>query len=158
MPVPPMLTALVQSGILGIEGKEFARLDRCPFCGGIVTGYDMKERRFAILQEEEGTRPVSVRVRRFSCRECGRISPARAPFYPDTRLGSPVVDLCVVLSREMPATRVARVMGDLSLVVDRGTVRNYSHRDFGEIPVTEFYGISIPRSLMTLSLMGMQGP
>jgi len=43
-------------------------------------------------------------------------------------------------------------------VVDRGTVRNYASRDFGEIPVTSFYGISIPRSLMTLSLMGIRGP
>ena len=47
-----MLTALVQSGILGIEGKEFARLERCPFCEGIVNGYDMNETRFAILQAE----------------------------------------------------------------------------------------------------------
>ncbi len=157
-PVPPMLTALVQAGLLGIEDKEFANLDCCPSCGGSVTGYDSKERRFAVLRDDSGTRPINVRVRRFSCRECGRISPANAPFYPETRLGSPVVDLCVVLSQGMPASRVARVMEDLSLVVDRGTVRNYAFRDFGEIPVTLFYGISIPRSLITLSLLGMQGP
>jgi len=153
-----MLTALVQAGILGIEGKEFTGLDRCPSCGGDVSAYDSKERRFAVLRDDSGPRTINVRVKRFSCRECGRISPANAPFYPDTRMGSPVVDLCVVLSRGMPASRVARVMEDLSLVVDRGTVRNYASRDFGEIPVTSFYGISIPRSLMTLSLMGIRGP
>jgi hypothetical protein len=153
-----MLTALVQAGILGLEGKEFASLDRCPSCGGEVTGYDVKERRFAVLADESGTRPVNVMVKRFSCRECGLVSSARAPFYPDTRMGSPIVDLCVILSKEMPASRVAGVVRDLSLVVDRGTVRNYSRRDFGVIPVTGIFGLSIPQSLMTLSLMGMQAP
>lgn len=158
VPVPPMLTALVQSGILGIEGKEFDRLDQCPSCGGRVTGYDKKERRFAVMKEEGSTRPINVMVRRFSCRECGRISPAVAPFYPATRLGSPIVDLCVVLSSQMPDSRVPVVMADLSLVVDRGTVRNYARRDFGPIPVTGLFGLPLPQSLVDLSLMGMQVP
>lgn len=153
--IPPMLTALVQTGILGLEGREFSRLESCPACGGTVSGYDVKERLFAIIRDEGCTRAVKVRVRRFSCRGCGRIAPAVAPFYPGTRIGSPVVDLCVVLSREMPASRVARVMEDLSVVVDRGTVRNYAVRDFGVIPVTGVYGLSIPRSLVSLALMGL---
>jgi len=156
--VPPMLAALVQAGILGLEGRVFAKRDSCPSCGGRIAGYDMKERRFAVLRVDDEQKVVNVRVKRYSCHECGLVSPARAPFYPDTRMGSPVVDLCVILSRKMPASRAARVAGDFSLVVDRGTVRNYTRRDFGVIPVTGVYGISIPQSLMTLSLMGMETP
>jgi len=153
-----MLAALVQAGILGVDGKEFACLEKCPSCGGEVSGYDVKERKFAVIKEDEMMKTVKVRVKRFSCRECSLVSPAIAPFYPDTRMGSPIVDLCLILSREMPASRVARILEDFSLVVDRGTVRNYARRDFGVIPVTGVYGFSIPQSLMALSLMGMQAP
>jgi hypothetical protein len=50
--VPPMLQALIQSGFLAVEGKEFSALESCPVCGGAVVGYDRKERKFATLAEE----------------------------------------------------------------------------------------------------------
>jgi len=77
--VPPMLEALVQSGVLAVEGHVFSRRDSCPYCGGKVSGYDTKERRFAVVLEDGRKRPVNVRVRRFLCTECGQVSPAQAP-------------------------------------------------------------------------------
>ncbi|MCQ8894568.1 MAG: hypothetical protein NQU46_08080 [Methanolinea sp.] len=151
--VPPMLSALVQSGVLAVDGHVFSRLDACPACGGRVSGYDTKERRFAVILDSGDKRPVNVWVRRYMCRDCGQVSPAEAPFYPETRLGSPIVDLCVVLSRSMTPGRAARVAEYLSLAIDRGTIRAYSRRCFPEIPVDTLFGFPIPRSLLSLSLM-----
>jgi len=148
-----MLATLVQSGILAVEGRVFSRLDACPHCGGDVSGYDTKVRRFAVLIGNGQKRPVHVAVRRFRCTDCGQVMPAQAPFYPGTRLGSPIVDLCVVLSRIMTPGQVSRVAASLSLSIDRGTIRSYSSLAFPEIPVENLFGLPVPRSLLTLSLM-----
>ena len=49
--VPPMLPALVQTGFLAVEGRAFAECAACPVCGGPVSGYDSKERKFATIRE-----------------------------------------------------------------------------------------------------------
>lgn len=152
--VPPMLAALVQTGVLSVEGHLFSRRESCPDCGGEVTGYDTRERRFAVLVEDSREREIDVRVRRYSCRKCGLVSFADAPFYPDTRYGSPIVDLCVVLSKDTTPGRTVAMMQELGLVVDRGTVRNYRTREFPPIPVTEIYGLRIPSSVISLSMLG----
>jgi hypothetical protein len=152
--IPPMLAALVQTGFTAVDGMEFSRLDACPACGGELSGYDTKERKFGTLATENGDREIRVRVKRYQCRQCGTVSPARSPFYPDTRLGSPVVDLCIVLSQSMPCTRAARVMREIGIVIDRGTVQNYAERTFGPIATTEMFGLKIPRSLISLSVIG----
>lgn len=153
--VPPMLIALVQTGFAAVDGIEFSRLDSCPACGsGDLSGYDTKERKFATLATENGTREIRVRVKRYRCRQCGAVSPARSPFYPETRMGSPVVDLCIVLSQNMPYNRASRVMREMGIVIDRGTVLNYAERTFGPIATTEMFGLKIPRSLISLSIIG----
>jgi hypothetical protein len=151
-----MLQALVQSGFLAVEGMEFSVLESCPVCGGEVVGYDRKERNFATLLEEGKEKEIKVFVRRFRCRACGAISPAEAPFYPDTRTGSPVVDLCVVLSRTRTPGKVVALLKALGIVADRGTVRNLAARDFPDIPVTEMFGLVLPRSVISLSMIGLR--
>lgn len=154
--VPPMLTALVQAGFLSVDTRVFSQCAACPACGGPVFGYDSKERKFATIREGDTVHDIMVTVRRFRCRQCGKISPARAPFYPDTRLGSPVVDLCVVLSRSMTPGRAAAFMESLGILVDRGTVRNLASRDVGEIATTEIFGFTLPRSLLSLSMVAFR--
>jgi hypothetical protein len=154
--VPPMLQALVQTAVFSVEGREFAELAACPSCGGPLGGYDWKDRKFATVIDEEELRPIMVRVRRFRCRDCGRVSPSRAPFYPDTRLGSPVVDLCVVLSRTMTPGRTVMSMKSLGIAVDRGTVRDLSCRTFPEIATTEIFGFVLPRSVISLSMIAFR--
>jgi len=154
--VPPMLPALVQTGFFSVDKKEFSQCAACPACGGPVSGYDSKERKFATIRDGETSHDIMVTVRRFQCRQCGKISPARAPFYPDTRLGSPVVDLCVVLSRTMTPGRAAAFMRSLGIVVDRGTVRNLASRDFAEIPTTELFGFVLPCSVLSLSMVAVR--
>jgi hypothetical protein len=154
--VPPMLQALVQSGFLAVEGKEFSALESCPVCGGELVGYDRKERKFATLAEGEQEKDIHVVVRRYQCRSCGTVSPATAPFYPDTRVGSPVVDLCVVLARTHTAGRTVAILHELGVVVDRGTVRNLASRDFGDIAVTEMFGLVLPLSVISLSMIAFR--
>jgi hypothetical protein len=156
VPVPPMLAALVQSGMAAVEGRVFSDPLPCPSCGITGAGYDQRIRRFATLIDEQGTRDITVAVKRFRCRSCGRIRDARAPFYPDTRLGSPVVDLCVTFGRELPYRQVSVVLRDLGLVVDPGSVRNYASRDFGPVPVTVLFGLQLPQSVISLSLRAMR--
>jgi hypothetical protein len=152
--IPPMLAALVQTGFTAVDGMEFSRLDACPGCGGELSGYDTKERKFATLATENGNKEIMVKVKRYRCRQCGTVSPARSPFYPDTRLGSPVVDLCIVLSQAMPCNRACSVMREIGIVIDRGTVLNYAERKFGPVATTEMFGLKIPRSLISLSIIG----
>jgi hypothetical protein len=153
-----MLQALVQTAFLSVEGKEFTELQTCPSCGGPVGGYDWKYRKFATVIDEGEPRTIMVRIRRFRCRDCGRVSPAHAPFYPDTRLGSPVVDLCVVLSRTMTPGRTVTVMKSLGVVVDRGTVRDLAWKDLPEIATTEIFGFILPRSVISLSMLAFRNP
>ena len=154
--VPPMLQALVQTAFLSVEGKEFSELPACPSCGGPISGYDWKDRKFATVIDEGEPRTIMVRIRRFRCRDCGRVSPSLAPFYPDTRLGSPVVDLCVVLSRTMTPGKTVMFMKSLGIVVDRGTVRDLSCRAFPEIATTEIFGFVLPRSVISLSMIAFR--
>ena len=79
----------------------------CPHCGGRPSGYDTRKKQFAIILEDDRKRTVRVTVRRFSCTVCGTVWCADEPFYPRTRIGSPVVDLCTTLGQTMPYTRVS---------------------------------------------------
>lgn len=154
--VPPMLQTLVQTGFSAVEEREFSTLDVCPHCGGEVSGYDRKRRKFVTLIEGGSERDIHVIVRRFRCTRCGAVVPARAPFYPGTRIGSPVVDLCVVLSRSLTPGRTAAFLRALGIAVDRGTVRNLNERDFGEIRTTEMFGTVLPQSVVSLSLVAFR--
>ncbi|WP_292520838.1 hypothetical protein [Methanoculleus sp.] len=149
--IPPMLADLVGNALASMDGVTFTCLDACPSCGGPVSGHDLRAKRFAVLLENGQERTIRVYVKRFYCQECGALCYAEAPFYPDTRLASPIVDLCFLLSQQMPFNRVAQYLRMLGIVVDRGTIRNYASRDFGAIPETELFGLPLPLSLLNLA-------
>jgi hypothetical protein len=149
--VPPLLTDIVQSGLLACEGIVFGNRETCPVCGGGLSGYDTKQKQFAVLHDGDYLRTVHVSVRRFSCKECHAVCFADEPFYPGTRHGSPVVELCITLSEGMPFHRAAAYMTHMGVSIDRGTVRNYAQRIFPEIPTTDLFGIHLPLSIVSLS-------
>lgn len=149
--IPPLLKDIVQSGLGACEGVIFDSIQACPACGGNLSGYDTKKKRFAVLQESGELRPVHVFVRRFTCRSCHAICFADEPFYPDTRIGSPVVDLCRTFGATMPFNRVASHLLHLGIVIDRGTVRNYMHRSFPDITTTNLFGMAIPLSILSFA-------
>ncbi|MGC9435181.1 MAG: hypothetical protein ACP5C4_03710 [Methanomicrobiales archaeon] len=155
--IPAMLTNLIHGAVEGIDGAIYADLGACPHCGGTITSHDYRKKRFAVLVEDGEDRIVHVHVRRFHCRQCARLLYAPAPFYPDTRLGSPIVDLCIALGRRMPASRAARVMQSMGLRVDRGSILNYARCDIGTIPVMDVFGIPLPISLVRFAVDGLTG-
>ncbi len=149
--VPPMLVDLVANALASMDGVKFTDLDACPSCSGPVTGHDLRAKRFAVMLQKGEERLIRVYVKRFYCQHCGTLCYADAPFYPDTRLASPVVDLCLLLAQQMPFNQVAQHLRAMGLVVDRGTIRNYASRDFGTIPATELFGFLLPLSLLNLA-------
>ena len=149
--IPPLLIDIVQSGLFACEGIVFDNRDACPACGGKLSGYDTKKKQFAVMHEGDTMHPIHVLVKRFSCRDCQAVCFADEPFYLDTRIGSPLVDLCRTLGTTMPFNRVAANLLNLGIVIDRGTVRNYIYGSFPEIPTTDLFGIRLPLSIISLS-------
>ncbi len=145
-----MLADLVVTAISAVDGAEFVKPVRCPVCGGEVRAHDMKKRHFARLRSRKGEKEVKIWVKRFRCGACGALCTADAPFYPETRVGSPVVDLCLVLTDDLPANRAARVLNEMGIVLDRGSVRNYAARRARPVPSTPLYGLRLPNSLLSL--------
>jgi len=151
--IPPMLVDLVETALTACDGTYFDRRDACPACGGGLSGYDKKKKQFAVLIEEGVRRPVHVIVKRFSCQVCKKVCFADEPFYPGTRTGSPVVDLCLTLSATMPFTRTAAYLEEMGIVVDRMTVRNFSRLADPEIPTADVFSIHLPMSIISLSTL-----
>lgn len=152
--IPPILCDLVQTTFSSCDCLVFDRSMNCPDCGSMATGYDRKKKQFAVLTDGMNERVISIYVKRFRCNACGRVFSARAPFYPGTRIASPIVDLCLTLGQIMHFSRVSDNLAYLGIAVDRWTVRNYFLK-YGNltIPTTELYGIKVPLSLVNLSVL-----
>lgn len=156
--IPPMVTDLFQTAVSVVNGAEFSSLDRCPHCGGPVTGYDTRQKKFAVVMEEGQERTITVRVRRFTCRLCNQLCYADEPFYPGSRIGSPIIDFYITKSAIMPSARAARIIATMGIVVDRTTWKNYRDRAMPEIPQAEFFNMLLPRSILSLSALAARGP
>lgn len=149
--IPPMAAAIIQNAFFAVDGIAFTELAACLHCGGTVTGHDTKEKQFAVITDEGTSRTIHVKVKRFRCRECGRLCYADEPFYPDTRIGSPVIDLCVTLSATMPAGRAARVLEAMGVIVDRTSCLLYAKKHPGDIPTADVFGMRLPFSVLSLA-------
>ncbi|WP_265581972.1 hypothetical protein [Methanofollis aquaemaris] len=150
VPVPPMLADLVATSFSALDGAEFSDLTRCPECGGVVRGHDMKKRRFAVIKTARGRSEITIWVRRYYCTHCGALCSAPAPFYPDTRVGAPIVDLCRVLAGEYSFNQASKILAAMGIVLDRGSVRNYAALDIGTVPSIELWGLCLPGSLLSI--------
>ena len=154
-----MLSDIVLTTLSSCEGVLFDEGHACPYCGGELSGFDVKRKQFVTVKVGDRHTIIHVLVKRFRCRQCGRVSPANQPFYPDTRIGSPVVDLCVTLGETMPYSRVSSCLAEMGIVVDRWSVRNYVQNNVRSIPAADLFGFRIPLSIVSLSslAMGMSG-
>jgi hypothetical protein len=156
--IPSMLSDIVTSAITAFDNATFTECAACPFCGGEVKAHDMRRKKFATVLEDGKRRQIHVFVKRFYCTDCGRLCYADSPFYPDTRIGIPVVDLCTTLIEKHPFHHAARILRSLNIVVDRGTLRNYARRnDFPHPEVIAMYGVEIPLSIFELSVCSFRG-
>jgi hypothetical protein len=153
-----MVTGIVQTAICAFDGAEFTSLATCPFCGSPVQGYDTRQKKYAAIREEGHERIITVRVKRFTCRTCSRLCNADEPFYPDTRIGSMVVDLFFAFAQVMPKSRAARLLDAMGIRVDRTTWKNYTCRQMPEVPVTDIFGVRLPSSVLTISNIAARIP
>ena len=147
--IPPMLNSLIQSTITGQDGAVYSEVPVCSGCHGEMSGYDNKTRLFARIREDGEKRDIHVIVTRYRCKGCGKIISSPAPFYSDTRLGIPVVDLCRALAAVMPSTRAARTIAGMGILVDPASVRSYSHQFQDPLPTVSLFGYPIPLSLLS---------
>ncbi len=156
--IPPLISDLVQTTLVSCAGVVFDQYGLCPQCNGGLSGYDVKKKKFAVVTEGNHQKTVHVLVKRFHCQRCGLVSPARQPFYPETRIGSPVVDLCITLSETMPYSRVATCLAEMGVIVDRWSVRNYVKKNGRTIPSADVFGFRVPLSIVSLSTLAMGMP
>ncbi|AGB01706.1 hypothetical protein [Methanoregula formicica] len=149
--VPAMLVNIIHTALVACEDVRFHAGTACPFCGGRLSGYDERRKRFAVLVEDENRVVVNVVVCRSYCRVCERIIDPPQPFYPGTRIGAPVVDLCRTLSSNIPFTRASVYLERMGVIVDRWSVRHYSGLALPVIPSVDVFGMKIPVSIISLS-------
>jgi hypothetical protein len=152
------MSGLIRTALHVCEGVRFHTSSTCRYCGGTLSGYDERRKKFAILLEDDKPNPVHVVIQRSYCRNCGNFSVPQGPFYPDTRIGSPVVDLCRSLSTEMSYSRASTYLGRMGVLVDRWSVRHYARTPLPEVPSVELFGMQIPVSIIALSTLAVSVP
>lgn len=148
-----MLAMLVRDSLTAFDRVIFDSRDTCPACGGLLSGYDTRERRFATISEGGEKRVITVRIRRFFCRSCRTTCHADEPFYPGTRIGSLVIDLCTVLSSQMGYGRAARNLSAMGVAITRMQCRHYAGTTAAHIPVISVFGLSVPQSVISVSAL-----
>ena len=151
--INPVFSELIPAALSACDNILFDSCSGCPYCGGRLVGYDVKTKHFADVLDSIAIKTITVRIKRFRCSKCSAIVYADQPFYPNTRAGSPVVDLCVVLSTIMPYSRAATSLREFGVCVDRWSVRNYAIKIPRRIPLTELYGIMLPESIISLAAL-----
>jgi len=151
--ISPFARDIIHTALLSFDGMVFTNRERCPSCGGDLQGYDTKKKKFATIRLSTGIRVISVGVRRFRCRSCGSLCYAAEPFYPGSRIGSPVVDLFSALSEVMPRSRAGRVLSAMGIIVHRTTWKNYPPRPPGAVPVLDLLGVRLPHCIVVISDM-----
>jgi len=157
----PIVTSIVQSAISTVDGITFTGHSVCPACGGPLAGYDKKRKQFAHLLIDNEQRTLYVSVKRFYCRNCRKICYADDPFYPNTRIGSVIVDLCIALAMTMPVSRVPIYLAAMGILVDRSSCRLYvSHISSCHVRINSRYldidnklGIHLPLSVLSLAAL-----
>lgn len=149
--VPPMLVNIIHTALVACDGVRFHAGTICPACGGPLSGYDERKKRFAVLIEDDRKEVVQVVIQRSYCRACERIIDPPEPFYPGTRIGAPVVDLCRTLSSAMPFSRASTYLERMGVIVDRWSVRHYATLPVPAIPSVDVFGMKIPVSIVSLS-------
>ncbi|MFA5237913.1 MAG: hypothetical protein WC362_08690 [Methanoregula sp.] len=162
--IPPLVADIVKAAISAVDGITFTgNSGICPVCGGHLTGYDTKRKQFAHLITASGPKTVYVDVKRFSCRTCHRFCLADNPFYPDTRIGSVIIDLCIALSMTVPVNRVPAYLAAMGILVDRSscrlyvqsTISYYVRNNLRYMDTNSAFSIHLPHSVFLLSSLAV---
>jgi hypothetical protein len=157
----PIVVDIVQNAISAVDDVTFTGHSVCPACGGSLSGYDTKRKQFAHLITDTEQRTLYVFVKRFYCKKCHKLCYADEPFYPDTRIGSVIIDLCIALSMTVPVNRVPAYLAAMGILVDRSSCRLYIQHISGcyvrtnvrYLDIDNKFGIHLPLSVLSLSAL-----
>ena len=152
-PIPPILINIIYTALQVCDGVRFHSGRVCQNCGGTLSGYDARKKRFAVLFKDGEQVPVYVIVQRSYCHTCGEMFNPPVPYYPGTRVGMPVVDLCRTFSTVMPYNRVSTYLARMGVIVDRWSVRHYATASLPDVPSLDVFGMKMPVSLIALSTL-----
>ncbi|MBP2132689.1 hypothetical protein J2128_000610 [Methanomicrobium sp. W14] len=150
--IPPMVSDIIENGVININGFLFDSHDICPHCGGELKNHDIKKKKFVTMQKNGEPENITVNIRRLRCRNCKKLVYADSPFYDNIRLGSPIVDFCTLNLRIHPANHISKILRSLNILVNPSTIRSLKkNSNPGDIPYIEFHGILFPLSLLNIS-------
>ncbi|MBN2733909.1 MAG: transposase family protein [Methanomicrobiaceae archaeon] len=149
--IPPMVADIIMNGISNLNGIIFDSVNECPCCGGQLKGHDTKNKKFATLIENNQQKNIFVNVKRYRCKDCKKLVYSDSPFYDDIRIGSPIVDFCILNLKMHPANHISKILRNMNIAVNPSTIRKFNTLKTGEIKSIEFHGIAFPLSLLNIS-------
>ncbi len=152
-PVPPLLAHIVQTALQSCEGVRFHPGGRCSACGGTLSGYDERKKRFAVLIGDDMPHPVHVIIRRSYCRTCRRVSVPHGPFYPVPGSGprsSTSAGPCPYPFPPPGSRPPSPPWASRSIAGAHGITRSLPLPD---CPAVDLFGMRIPVSIISLSTL-----
>lgn len=149
--ISPMIADIIKSGMANIDGFLFDATKDCPFCGGYLKGHDIKRKKFVTILENNCRKNIYLNVKRHRCTDCKKLVYSDSPFYDNIRMGSPIVDFCLINLKIHPANHVSKILEKLNILVSPATIRSISVLDHGDIPSFDFHRILFPLSLLNIS-------
>ena len=158
----PMFGELILAALYEVSNMTFMDPTPCPVCNDAskksLLGHDTIKRRFATVFENEEKVRLSVFVKRYTCKHCGQVIFARSPFYPNTRLGSPVIDLAMSLSSEYSFYQSSQILRMLNISMSRSAIRALALSKTWNITTVSLSGLLLPTSLLTLGTLASTCP
>ena len=153
----PMFGELIITALCGVSNMTFMDPPSCPTCHGAskktFLDHDTLKRRFATVIIKGEKVKLSVSVKRYMCKQCGRVVFARSPFYPNTRLGSPVVDLAMSLASRYSFYQTYQIMEILNISISRSAIRALAQNREWNITTVSLSGLLLPVSLLSLGTL-----
>ena len=150
-----LLRDAVQMKLRWYHGTRLTKSRPCPDCDEEnYRKHDVEDRIFAILITEDGFEEITVKQRRFWCKNCQQtVSADRSSlFYDDCLYGKPIVNLCLQLASKMSNTAVEEHLQQIGIQVDKDTVRRYVEQ-FGE-NFAEQHGITVAGESLAQNVLG----
>jgi hypothetical protein len=157
-----MFGELIVTALYEVADMTFMDPAPCPVCNDMakksLLAHDTIKRRFATVIEGDEKVKLSVSVKRYICKHCGQVVFARSPFYPDTRLGSPVVDLAMSLASRYSFYQTNQIMEILHISMSRSAIRALAQSRRWNIATVPLSDLLLPTSLLTLGTLANSTP
>jgi len=157
-----MFGELITTALYEVADMTFMSPNPCHVCNDVtkknLLAHDTIKRRFATVIEGDEKVRLSVSVKRYICKHCGQVMFARSPFYPNTRLGSPIVDLAMSLASRYSFYQTSQIMEMLHISMSRSAIRALAQSRTWNIAAIPLSDLLLPTSLLTLGSLANSSP